>query len=159
MKNKKDRVSRQAQLQKIIDGLGKRFPPGSSITLGNVTYTVGDLQKLVQIDLDAVTASVNARAAYATQVALERLANKKANPTLRLLKNYVLALIGDTQDATAALSEFGYEPRKARQPSAKTKAQAAEKAQATREAKKPATPAAKAETPPAQQGTTQRPKG
>jgi hypothetical protein len=125
----------------------------------SLTYPLADLQKLVQTDLDAVTASVNARAAYATQIALERLANQKANPTLRLLKNYVLALIGDTQDAAAALAEFGYEPRKARKRSAKSKAQAADKAQATREAKKPVDPAAKAETPPAQQGTTQPPKG
>ena len=151
----KGKVSRQAQLQKILQGLGKRFPPGSSITLGGVSYPLGDLEKLIQGDLDEVTATVNSRAAYRTQIELERVSRKKVGPVLRLLKNYVLAMFGDTQDATAVLSDFGYEPRKAPKRTAADKAEAASKAEATRNAKKPAKPAPKAETPPAATGTSQ----
>ena len=147
-------MSRTVQLQKILEGLTKYYPSGS-IPLGGVTYTSGDLEKLVQSDLDAIEATAKARDAWMAQVALERQARAKSSPTLLRLKNYVLTTLGDTQDAQAVLGTFGYSPRKRQQPSSAVKAEAAAKAKATRKAREPAPKPV--EIPPAGAGSPAKP--
>jgi hypothetical protein len=154
-----NKVSRQVQLQKAVVGLGKRFSSGTTIQLGGVSYTPADLEKAFQKELDEMSASSAARAAYLTQVEQERSTRTQVSPLFRMFKNYVLATFGDTQNATAVLEDFGFSPRKVRKSTVKAKAQAEVKAEATRAAEKPAVPEQKAETPPPAEGATQPKKG
>jgi hypothetical protein len=107
----------------------------NSFTLGGATYTMIDLTKLIQGDLDAMDATAQARAATSTKVQLERNAHAKVNPVLRLLKNYVIAMFGDTQDASSALADFDYTPRKSSKKTLVVKVEAAGKTKATRSAR------------------------
>ncbi len=141
----RNKVSRQAQLQQILSGIGKRFSTVSSLTLGGVSYTPADLEKLIQGELGQMAASAQAKAAYTAEVELERETRAKLNPVLRQLKSYVLGIVGDSSSAADELAEFGYTPRKKRQPKVTVKAAAQEKSKATREARGTKGPRQKAE--------------
>ncbi len=138
------KVSRQARLQQILHGLGVRFPNVSTLMLGGVDYTMDELKRLVQGDLDAMEATAQAVAAFRTLVQRERNTHAKVNPILRLLKAYVIASYGDTQDASGALADFGYAPRKSSKKTLATKVEAVDKAKATREARHTVGPKQKA---------------
>lgn len=135
MSTQGNKISRQSRLQKILYGLGKHFSSVPTITLGGVSYPMTDLKRLIQGDLDTMTATAQAKAAYRAQVQVERNADAQVNPILRLLKAYVIAYFGETQDAAAALDDFGYSPRKTPKKSVETKAQAIQKTEATRQAR------------------------
>jgi hypothetical protein len=131
----KTKISRQAQLQKILFGLGKHFPSVTTLTLGGASYAMTDLTNLIQADLNAITATSQAKAAYSAQVQVERNATAKVNPLLALLKSYVFVQLGDTQDASSELEDFGYTPRKSSKKTLATKVEAVDKSRATREAR------------------------
>jgi hypothetical protein len=128
-------TSRQTQLQKILAGVAKHFSNVTSLTMGGASYAVADIVKLVQQDLDAMAANANAKAAVRVAVQVERDTHAKANPVLRLLKAYVIAVFGGTQAATDTLADFGYAPRKPGKQKLQTKVVAKELATATREAR------------------------
>ncbi len=135
MSTQGNKTSRQSRLQKILLGLGKHFSNVPSVTLGGVSYPMADLKRLIQGDLDTIDATAQAKADYRAKVQVERDTDAQVNPTLRLLKAYVIAYFGDSQDAAAALDDFGYSPRKTPKKSVETKAQAIQKTEATREAR------------------------
>jgi hypothetical protein len=129
------KISRQAQLQKILYGLGKHFPSVTTLTLGGASYAMTDLTNLIQAELSAITSTSQAKAAYSAQVQVERNATAKVSPLLSLLKDYVFVQLGNTQAASSALEDFGYTPRKSAKKTLATKVEAADKAVATREAR------------------------
>jgi hypothetical protein len=146
----RNKTSRQVQLQKVLSGLAKHYT-NVTLTLGGASYPEVDLAKLVQQDLDAMTASATAAAALATVVQSERDAHAKVDPVLRLLKSYVISQFGDTQVASSVLADFGYSPRKSTKPTVATKAEALVKTEATRKERHTLGPKQKAQitgTPP-----------
>jgi hypothetical protein len=128
------KTSQTSQLQQILSGLNQYFP-SATITLGGTGYTLTGLTQLIQPALDAITASAQAKAAYSTQVQVERNAVAKISPILRLLKNFVVAYFGDARDASSKLGAFGYSPRKSSKKTLVTKVEAMDKTLATREAR------------------------
>jgi hypothetical protein len=138
MASNTSKVSLQAQLQQILAGIASTYQGVSTLTFGGKTYALTDLTKLIQTELDALTASAKAKATYALQVQTERNARAALTPVLRPFKNYVLATLGDTQNSVQALAAFGFTPRKVPALTAAEKAGAQAKALATRKAKEPA---------------------
>lgn len=127
--------SRQNRLRLILSGIDKHFQNVTSVTLGGSTHTLVDLKQLIQTDISASDASVQAEASWRTDVQSERDSHAKVNPLLRLFKLYVIAQFGDTQNATEALADFGWSPRKSTSKTIATKAGAVAKTAATRTAR------------------------
>ena len=159
--SKDSKVSRQVQLQKILTGIAKYLASVNPITLGKTAYAPVDLEKLIQAQLDLMSATAKAKSAYEAAVALERQGRTKLSPVLRLLKNFVLSLVGDSQDSSNELGDFGFTPRKRRVLTVAEKSAAEAKSKATREARGTKGPRQKAEvkgtvpeTKPEPQGTT-----
>jgi hypothetical protein len=107
----------------------------TTITLGGKQVLVSDLVKLIQTELDGITATANAKATYSAQLQTERTTRATLVPTLRQFKSYVLGTFGDTVDSEKALVAFGYFPRKAPKRTVKEKNLAVEQAAATRKAR------------------------
>jgi hypothetical protein len=153
------KVSRQAQLLQILKGIASRFPGVSNLTFGGKTVVLTDFEKLIQTELDGIASAAKAKDAYAGEVQKERTTRAQLNPTLRLFKNYVIGLFGDTQDSVEALGDFGFSPRKARKPTVATKNEAQVQAAATRKARGTVGPKAKAKIKGTVPSTTPATKG
>jgi hypothetical protein len=128
----KNKATRQNRLRQVLSGFDKHYPSVASITLGGVVYTPATLTGLIQGDINASDASVQAKANLASVVQVERNSHAKVNPVLRFLKAYVIAQFGDTQDASSTLADFGYTPRKSPKTTVATKSEALAKTKATR---------------------------
>jgi hypothetical protein len=128
------KTSRQSRLSKVLGGLGKHLS-NVTITLGGASYAYLDLKKLIEADLQTMIDTAKAQADYRVQVQVERNSHAKVNAVLRLLKNYVIALFGDTVDASSQLDDFGYSPRTSSKKTLQVKVEAAGKAKATRGAR------------------------
>ena len=127
-----NKATRQNRLRKLLAGIDKHFPNVTSITLGGAVVARAQLKQLIQTDIDASDASVQAQANAHTVVQLERNSHAKVNPMLRLFKFYVITQFGDTQDASNILADFGLKPRKSTKKTVATKADAVSKIKATR---------------------------
>jgi hypothetical protein len=137
MPKKTGKTDRLVQLRKILAGIDAHLPAVKSITLGGVPYTRKELVELIQQDLAMIDASAKAKAAYLTQIQVERNTHAKVSPVLRFLKAYVIVQFGDAQDAMSKLEDFGYSPRRVGSLTVAEKAGAQEKARATRDARRP----------------------
>jgi hypothetical protein len=131
--DKNNKGTRQNRLRQILSGFSKHFSSVTSITLGGVAYTPATLTALIEADVTATDASVQAKANLATVVQTERNSHLKVDPVLRLLKSYVIAQFGDTKDASSTLADFGYTPRKSTKTTVATKSAAVAKSKATRD--------------------------
>jgi hypothetical protein len=127
--------SRQNRLRLVLAGIDKHFQNVTSVALGGSTFTLVDLKKLIQTDIDTSDASVQAEASWRTDVQSERDSHAKVNPLLRLFKLCVISQFGDTQSATETLADFGWSPRKSTSKTIATKAGAVAKTAATRTAR------------------------
>ena len=124
--------SRQTRLRKLLQGIDKHFQSLSSLKLGPAVYTMPQLKALIQSDIDVSDVSVQSRAKLKADVQVERNSHAKVNPVLRLLKSYVISQLGETNDASETLADFGLTPRKTTKKTAVTKVDAQKKAKATR---------------------------
>ena len=131
MDTQEPKVSRQNQLQQLLLGLGKHYA-NTTIVLAGVTYAPGALQTMIQADLAAMTATAQAKAAYSAQVQVERNSHAKVNPVLGLLEHFVISQVGDTQDTSGTLADFGFSPRKSTKKTLATKVEAVEQTKVTR---------------------------
>ncbi len=127
-----NKATRQNRLRQVISGFDKHFPGVASVTLGGVVYTPATLTALIQGDINASDASVQAKANLASVVQVERNSHAKVDPVLRFLKANVIAQFGDTLDASSTLADFGYTPRKSPKTTVATKSEALAKTKATR---------------------------
>jgi hypothetical protein len=127
-----NKTTRQGRLRKLLLGIDKHLGDVTSITLSGAVYTMVDLKKLIQSDIEASDASVQAKANHSSVVQLERNSHAKINPLVRLLKYFVITRYGDTQDASNTLADFGLQPRKSTKKTVATKAEAVGKTKATR---------------------------
>jgi hypothetical protein len=152
-KDNNNKATRQNRLRKFVAGMDKHMASATTVTLGGAVYPLADLKKLIQLDIDASDASVQAKANHSTVVQLERNSHAKVNPLLRLLKFHVITEFGDTQDKSGTLADFGLQPQKSRKKTVATKAVAIDKTKATRVARHTTGPKQKAKvkgaTPPA----------
>jgi hypothetical protein len=129
------KVTRQARIGKIIAGIQKYFGNLPAIVLAGTSYTPAALVALLQKALDAITLSSNSKAKWIQDVQVERNQLAAISQVLRLIKAFVIAAIGDSNDSAQKLEEFGFTPRKARPTKVAVKAEAAVKVRATRVAR------------------------
>jgi hypothetical protein len=150
----KTKVTRQNQLRQLMAGIDKHLTNVTSVTLAGADVPLPQVKAQLQADVDASDASVQAKANLAAVVQRERNSHANLEPTLRLFKSYVVSHFGDTNDASDVLSDFGLKPRPSPKTTVATKAEAAEKSKATREARHTMGPKQKAKikgTVPAEQ--------
>jgi hypothetical protein len=140
-----NKTTRQARLRKLLEGMSQHLANVTSFTFAGVVYTPADLKKLIQADIDAADASVQAKANLSTAVQIEHNSHAKVNPVLRLFKFYVITLFGDAKDASSTLADFGLQPRKSTPKTVATKAEAIVKTKATRTARHTSGPKQKAQ--------------
>jgi hypothetical protein len=133
MTDKRSRRGRWTALGSLIEGIRKRLSPTEPLRLLGVVYLPQELIALFQEERDGITAAEHAEA-------VARGARKRSreliqrNHKLRMaLEGHVRATFGDD---IPLLGDFGYERDKKGHKSVHTKVEAAEKAKATREARK-----------------------
>jgi hypothetical protein len=102
------------------------------VTLQGVKYTASQLVKMFQDGIDVADATDSAKETWSKAVAAERSNRAALKGVQQSLRNHVAALYGET---TTQFTDFGFTPKKVRTVSADTKAAAAKKRKATREAR------------------------
>ena len=148
--------------QQAIQGIDKYFAHVKSLTIAGTAYTPANLKATLQAEIDAENSVTEGQAQYKQQVVAARVARSKGRATRKLIKAYVLTNFGAENVQT--LGNFGIPvPKTPGKRTAMSKAQAADKAAATRKAHEeaiasvdapassapaPATPVAASVTPP-----------
>jgi hypothetical protein len=127
------KLTRQARLGLIIQGIQKNFSTMPSIDLGGTSFTPASLSALLQKGIDAITKSADSRAQWLADVHRERDTLAAIAPVVRLVRSFVVAKFGETEASAPKLEEFGFTPRKVKTKTVKTKAAAAEQAVVTRQ--------------------------
>ena len=126
-----------ANNQRVSDGVNKHLAKVKNLTLAGVPYTAASLKATFAAETDANNALDQSRAQLKEQVATARTARAKASAARKALKAYVLGNYG--ADAVQMLKDLGIAVPKPLGPkTAKSKAQAADKATATKKAQKEA---------------------
>ena len=118
-----------------IEAVNKYFAKTKSIVVAGTTFTSKTLGAVFQADIDALKALDAGRAAVKQQVATSRAARVQARKARNALRAYILGTAG--AQAVQMLEDFGMSAKTGIKTVA-VKAQAITKAQATREANKPA---------------------
>jgi hypothetical protein len=123
--------------QKAIEGIGTYFANVKTLTLAGTSTTPADLKATLQAEIDADNAVDKVEAQYTQQVVAAQLARSKGRAARKALKAYVLGNYG--ADAVQMLKDLGIPvPKPAGRKTVQSKAQGAEKATATRKARKEA---------------------
>jgi predicted Fe-Mo cluster-binding NifX family protein len=123
--------------QKVIEGVDTYFAKVKSLTLAGTTYTPKTLQAVLQAEIDANKAADEGKAQYRQQVVAAQAARSKGRAARKGLKAYVLGNYGAA--AVQMLENLGITvPKALGVRTAKSKAEAVEKATATRTAHKEA---------------------
>jgi hypothetical protein len=145
------------QNQKAIEGVDKYLAHTKTLVVAGTSYTPASLKAVLQAEIDGNKSVDSDRAQYKQQVVAARQARAKGRAVRKGLKGYLLTNFGS--DAVQTFEDFGFTPPKTPVRTAKSKAQAVDKAVATREAKKEAiaTHVATPPTPPAPAAVTTTP--
>jgi hypothetical protein len=128
----KTKVSVETRLQTLVEGLLANFAHVSSFELSTGTYTLDGLVGSLRRRIAAAEATKSAKTDWHTTVQMERQVDAELRPLLKQLQQYVGARFGA---GSPKMAEFGFPPAKPRKPKAQTKANAADKAKATRKAR------------------------
>jgi hypothetical protein len=121
----------------IIAGIAKYFANAPKLTFLGTDYTPATLTSAVQAEIDALKALVEARSQLKQQVADTRVVRKSTRALREAIRKYILSVYG--ADSTKVLETFGFKAPKPSGPKGtKAKAQAVDKALATKLAKKEA---------------------
>jgi len=120
-----------AELGKLISGLQKH-QPNQTLLIDGKSYTTAEVVQILQALIDALNATVAARAAYKQTVASSEALVAADRPIVRDIKQSIQIMYGNT---TSVLSDYGLSPRKTTTRTATEKAAAADKALATRKAR------------------------
>ncbi len=123
-----------AQNQKAIDGVEKYLAHTKTLVVAGTSYTPASLTAVLQAEIDGDKTADAGHAQYRQQVVAARLARSKGRALRKGLKTYILSTFGS--DAVQALEDFGFSPPKTPTRTAKSKAQAVDKAETTRAAHK-----------------------
>jgi hypothetical protein len=104
----KNRQQQIALVRKLIEGISKRFPKATKLTVGSRSFTPPELEKLLQGFLDKCGADAVAEA-NARQVKQALRAEEAATgPVVDALKTMLLGMFTNPLD----LADFGVVPRK-----------------------------------------------
>ena len=123
--------------EKAIGGVDKYFAHVKTLTLAGTSYTPAALKEALQAEIDGEKAVEDVHAQYTQQVVAARLTRSKGRVVRKALKAYVLGNYG--AEAVQMLKDLGIPvPKPTGVKTAKSKAQAADKAATTRKAKKEA---------------------
>jgi hypothetical protein len=123
--------------QKAIEGVDKYLANVKTVTLASTSYTPAAIVAVLQAEIDADKAVDEGRAQFRQQVVAAGLARSKGRAMRQALKTYVLSTFG--ADAVQTFESFGMQvPKVPGRRSVQSKAQAADKATATRKAQKEA---------------------
>jgi hypothetical protein len=138
--NRSDRPNKKTALalnQKAIEGIDTYFANVKTLTLAGTSYTPATLKAVLQAEIDADNAVDKVEAQYTQQVVAAQLARSKGRAARKALKAYVLGNYG--ADAVQMLKDLGIAvPKPKGVKTAESKAQGAEKATATRKARREA---------------------
>jgi hypothetical protein len=145
----------QALNQKAIAGIDTYFAHVKTLTLAGTSTPPSTLKATLQAEIDADEAADKAHAQYTQQVVAAKLARSKGRAARKNLKAYVLANYGS--EAVQMLKDLGISAPKPASRTAKSKAQAAEKAASTRKAHEEAVASIGATAPAAQATATVTP--
>jgi hypothetical protein len=119
--------------QQAIQGIEKYFAHVKSLTIAGTVYTPANLKATLQAEIDAENSVNEGQAQYRQQVVAAKVARSQGRATRKLIKAYVLTNFG--ADNVQTLGNFGIPvPKSTSNRTAKSKAQAADKAAATRKA-------------------------
>jgi len=127
-----NRSEQQAQDAKVILGIQKDLLSVPTLSLAGQSITPADLEKLVQSRIDSANAIAPAKVQWSGAVQAYRALNKQVTPILRALRAYLINAHGPT---SPLLADFGFSPTKTAVKTPEVKAEAAEKAIATRKAR------------------------
>jgi hypothetical protein len=116
----------------MIAGVQKNLSATTTFTLDGQTFTFAALIKVLQDEIDTADATLTAEGAFHKAVAAETAAMTLGEPVFRALRAFVLNLF---KGQTDVLGDFGITEIARQVPTAATKAAAALKAKATREAR------------------------
>jgi hypothetical protein len=123
------KVVSEAQLQTLVSGILANVDSASSLPISGATYTVTDLVARIQERIAAAEKTKASKNQWHSDVQSERQVAAALRPLIKGMQRYVEGRYGED---SAKLAEFGFTPRKPRKVTAKTKADAAVKAEATR---------------------------
>jgi hypothetical protein len=119
--------------QQAIQGIEKYFAHVKSLTIAGTVYTPANLKAMLQAEIDAENSVTEGQAQYRQQVVAAKVARSQGRATRKLIKAYVLTNFG--ADNVQTLGNFGIPvPKSTSNRTAKSKAQAADRAVATRKA-------------------------
>jgi hypothetical protein len=125
-----NKATRQNANRKIVGAIQTHV--SGTVTLKGTKYTASQLAKVFQDGIDTADATDAAKKAWGTAVAAERDNRVTLSSVQTALRNHLAATFGETSNEFAA---FGFTPKKVRPVSVDTKATAARKRLATREAR------------------------
>jgi hypothetical protein len=131
--SKVSRSVTQARDGQVLTGIRSRLQSGPSLPLAGTTYTMAELEALVQGRIDAANAAVVARAQWIDASAHYEAVSQRATAVVRALRQHVMSLYG--QDSPV-LSEFGFTPPKPASLTQEQQVARAQKAAATRKARR-----------------------
>jgi hypothetical protein len=132
--------------QKAMDGVDAHLASAGTVTIDGEQFTPATLKAVFQGDIDAMGETDAARTTLKAKVQAAKAARTRADAVRKALKAFVIGQFG--LRAVQVIEGFGFEVPKAPGPkTAKDKAEATEKGQATRKRVRRAVQEAKAETP------------
>jgi hypothetical protein len=120
-----------SQAQKLQQGVKKHLGKVKAVTLGGESYSPSQINAALQTLVDGASDLDTKKAAFHGAVEAQNKALASARPVMQGLASYVYLTYGN---ANEVLADFGLSPRKKRQATVETKAQAIKKAAATRAA-------------------------
>lgn len=118
---------------KAIAGVDKHLGDVTEVTIHGVSYTPDALKAVFQGEIDADMALDQARAVVMQLLAAARVARGNARDMRRALRTYLIHSFGP--QAVGVLGDFGMSPKPRSVPDTAVKAEAANKARATRNAR------------------------
>jgi hypothetical protein len=127
--NKANVIDRDRQ---AIAGIQKHYANVPSMTLDGVSYTMAQIEQVLQDQVDAAPVTTAAKAAFRQAVLAEQSVSAKANALYRALRSRVL---NDFKNNASALGDFGMLPVQRQIPTVATKAEALKQSEATRKAR------------------------
>jgi hypothetical protein len=105
---KKNRQKQIALVRSLIEGIGKRFPKATKLTVGSREFTPHELVSLFQEYLDTCDADDVAQANARKVKQSLRDSAAATEPTVGMFKTLLLGMYADPTD----LADFGLVPRK-----------------------------------------------
>ena len=127
--DKRSRLARTVSLRAKAAGIAKRLGSLAKLTVGSVDYTPQQLVAILEDELDSI-ATVQQAEVHALRRPPPRAHDLEEEPPLPLERSR--AVVRHVRRTPDELGDFGLKPQRTGKKSAQSKADAAEKARATR---------------------------